>query len=286
MTARPEPRPVAASEAESCNGVAFGSAEVDLSLVPQVTPWLVRFALGYARRSMARNLNAVRMLRAPRLKIPDDVPVVVFSNHAGWWDLMVGFYLTKFFLPKRTGYVPVAPWGFARYRILRRVGVFSVDPHSFEGAREFWRIAHAIMATPNTVLGIAPGGGFVDPRQRQVSLGIGLACMAREMERGILLPMAIEYPFWEAKQPEALTHLGEPVFVEEHPELGVSGWNGLLASQLEATQDVLAEQAIQRDPDRFEVLIRGASGRGWTAEAWRWLRGVFLGEAFRPKRGD
>ena len=102
----------------------------------------------------------------------------------------------------------------------------------------------------------------------------------------LLLPLALEYPFWEERFPEALARFGEPIRAEEHRGRKIDEWSSLLASHLEAVQDALAEQSIRRDTNEFEILIRGSAGVGGVYDIWRRLKAGLQGREYRPEHGE
>jgi hypothetical protein len=97
--------------------------------------------------------------------------------------------------------------------------------------------------------------------------------------------LAVEYPFWEERSPEVLARFGEPIEVQAQRAGTVAAWNALLEAQLRATQDALAEQAIHRDAEGFEVVLRGSAGVGGVYDVWRRLVARFRGEDFSPEHG-
>ena len=84
------------------------------------------------------------------------------------------------------------------------------DPLGDRGAGP-GQLAVAWLERPDAALGITPEGRFSDPRERPVRLEPGLAHLARRLDRGVFLPLALEYPFWQERTPEALACFGAPV---------------------------------------------------------------------------
>jgi hypothetical protein len=101
----------------------------------------------------------------------------------------------------------------------------------------------------------------------------------------MLLPLAIEYPFWEEKFPEALARFGEELPASD-AGMGPSDWTAVLETRLEEAQDALAAEALARDTARFEVLLGGSAGVGGVYGVWRRLKARVKGERFRPEHGD
>jgi hypothetical protein len=104
------------------------------------------------------------------------------------------------------------------------------------------------------------------------------------VERATFLPLALEYPFWEERFPEALARFGAPLSVPlADPDPGIA--LACFADHLAAAQDALAADARRRNRDAFEVLIGGAAGVGGFYDLWRRVKAFFRGERFRAEHG-
>ena len=239
----------------------------------------------YAERYLARHFHAVRLSRAgrPDLAAAQGRPVIVYLNHPSWWDPLVGLALAVRFFPDRRQLAPIESAALERYRFFERLGFFGVEPGTARGARRFLAVAETLLASPDTALWLTAGGRFADPRERPVRLQAGLGHLASRLSGAVVFPLALEYPFWNERFPEALARFGEPVLTDgtRRP----AEWTALLEAGLGATQDALAAEALSRDPDRFEDLIGGAAGVGGVYDAWRRVRAGLRGERFRPEHG-
>jgi 1-acyl-sn-glycerol-3-phosphate acyltransferase len=210
----------------------------------------------------------------------------VFLNHAAWWDPLVCIILAERLFPRRASYAPIEAGALGRYRFMERLGLFGIDPKTRSGGLRFLRVSRAILACPDTALWITPEGRFADPRLRPVRFRPGLAHIARSLRSGVLLPLAIEYPFWEERLPETLARFGDPIQIGDQHARNVAGWTSLLEAQLRAAQDALAAEAIRRDVEDFEVLLRGRAGVGGVYDVWRRLVARLRGKAFSPEHGE
>jgi 1-acyl-sn-glycerol-3-phosphate acyltransferase len=239
----------------------------------------------YSVRYVRRHFHALRLSRECRPDVPPGVPLVVYLNHAAWWDPLVGLILAKRLFADRATYAPIEGKALGRYRFMERLGLFGIDPDTRRGARRFLEVSRAILTRRDTALWMTPEGRFADPRQRPVRFRPGLAHLARSLQSGVLLPLALEYPFWEERSPEALARFGPPLEIRARAQRTVRQWNTLLEDRLRATQDALAEQAIRREPESFEILLRGRAGVGGVYDLWRRLRARLRGESFSPEHG-
>lgn len=254
---------------------------------PRVSPLLLSLFSRYAKGYLARHFHTVRLSRAG---FPDRTrlrgrPVVVYLNHPSWWDPLVGMLLALSLFPGRRHFSPIDAAALGKYRFFERLGFFGIEPGTARGARRFLTVAQEILQSGDACLWITAGGRFADPRARPVRLEAGLGHLASRLRDAVLLPLALEYPFWEERFPEALARFGEPVSVGDS-SLSPEDWTAVLEEKLAATQDALAAEALVRDPAAFEVLLGGNAGVGGAYDAWRRLRSCVRGERFRPEHED
>jgi 1-acyl-sn-glycerol-3-phosphate acyltransferase len=253
---------------------------------PQFSPRLVQWFTLYLDRYCARHFTAVRLSRSGFDPGAERGPLVVYSNHPSWWDPILYFVLGGAVFPGREGYGPMDAAALAKYGIFRRMGVFGVERGSRAGAARFLRTARWVLAREGAVLWITAEGEFTDARTRPVSLAAGVAHLARSVEPLTLVPLAIEYPFWDERLPEALARFGEPLRTDRHPATSTDAWRRRLERGLEANLDRLADEARRRDPSLFETLVAGRTGVGGIYDGWRRLRARVRGRRFVASHGD
>lgn len=251
------------------------------------------FAL-YSRWYLGRHFHAVRLL-GPLPRVDDDRALVVYLNHPSWWDPLIAILLASGEFPRRTHYGPIDAAALQRYGFFRRLGFFGVETGTVRGARRFLRLSEALLERGGeTALWITPEGRFTDPRQRPVRLRPGLGRLAlrlAERRRAVtLLPLAVEYVYWEERFPEVLVTWGEPLAVEKAAaELGAAAsparWDALLAERLQMAQERLASAAVAREASAFTTLLRGRAGVGAVYDLWRALRAWLRGESFARRHG-
>jgi 1-acyl-sn-glycerol-3-phosphate acyltransferase len=253
---------------------------------PVPSPRLVSLFTRYGERYLARHFHAVRLSHAER---PDAEalrgrPLIIHLNHPSWWDPLMGLLLARRIFPGRRHFAPIDAAGLEKYRFFAKLGFFGIQPGTARGARRFLEVSQALLAQPETVLWITAGGRFADPRERPVRLRPGLGALIQRLDHVTVLPLALEYPFWEERTPEALARFGEALHAGGE-ERSAAGWTELLESRLAATQDGLAAEALARDVSRFETLAGGRAGVGGVYDVWRLLRARLRGEDFRPEHG-
>jgi 1-acyl-sn-glycerol-3-phosphate acyltransferase len=261
---------------------ADAPAEVTAPVIERHSPLLFRMFRRHAKRFyLARHFHAVRLSRGgPPPAVPDG-PLVIVLNHPSWWDPLVGLALTELF-PGRTHFVPMERQALGRYRFFERLGAFGIEPGTPRGAREFLRTSSAILARPGTALWITAQGRFADARERPPGIRPGVGHLLRRLKGAVLLPLALEYPFWEERYPEALARFGPPIVVERGADRDAAEWRLAVESALADTQDALALESQGRAPAAFVTLVGGNSGIGGIYDRWRRLRSLLSGVPFRP----
>jgi 1-acyl-sn-glycerol-3-phosphate acyltransferase len=255
-------------------------------VLERYSPRLARWFAGWLRGYFRRNFNGVRTSLSGAPPEAGDDPLIVYTNHPSWWDPIHFLLLAASTIPDRRMFGPFDAAALAKYKMFRRLGGFGVERSTRRGVVEFMRTGRAILATPGTSLWITAQGEFSDPRRRPVVLQKGLAHLAHSLEQGLIVPLAVEYPFWNERRPEALSHFGRPICVEDTGQTSVEELNGLFARRLAETMDALADAAASRDPGRFKTLLRGRTGVGGVYDAGRRLRSWVFGGRFDPAHGD
>ncbi len=256
--------------------------------IQAASPVLLKWFTWYCRRYARRHFHSLRVLAGGMPESFSGLPVVVYSNHASWWDAIVCFLLKKEFFFDRRTFAPMDSAMLQRYRFFGRLGFFGVRRGSPGGAKDFLRTAGAILQQSDALLAITPQGRFTDVRERPASFDSGLGHLAARLHRAVFLPLAIEYVFWEERLPEILVHFGEPRLV--HHKSGAvtsaSDWTATFERDLASAQDELATAAQRRDSKAFRMLLRGGAGQGGIYDRWRSWKAKWRGESFNPEHGN
>lgn len=291
------------------------------SEVPEHSDFWYRLFVVYLRGYFRKSFHAVRTSRAGTPP-PAAGPLIVYSNHPSWWDPIHFSLLASAKLPERRLYGPMDAEALDKYRFFKKLGVFGID-RSPRGVAAFLRTSLAVLDQPRTSaprssagggaarpnpsslaarpekpmpaaghLGRAPSlwltaeGEFTDPRRRPVRILPGVAHLARRLESGTVVPLALEYPFWNERDPEALSRFGAAIDLAAEPERTTREWTRMLEQRLEDTMDALAADAESRDPGRFETVLAGRAGIGGVYDGWRRLRAWLSGRSFSAAHGD
>ncbi len=247
-------------------------------MTPDFSPTFFRFFSRYARWYVARSFHALRLSLAgfpPSAR--DDRPMVIFLNHASWWDPMIAVLLADRFWESRRHYTPIDAASLQKYRFFRRIGFFPVEKTSPRGASQFLRTGLEVLNQPGSILWITPEARFVDPRRRPTELLPGLWHLARRAPHAMFVPLAMEYPFWQERFPEALCRFGVPVESPDEKSLQLG---------LQACQDALMSEAIGQDPGKFALLLGGRANVSLFYDLWRRMRAAATGARFSAGHGE
>jgi 1-acyl-sn-glycerol-3-phosphate acyltransferase len=250
---------------------------------PPISLPILRFFRRIVRRYFRRHFHGVRVSGASQF-VNDGRPLIVYANHSSWWDPMVAILLADCLMSKRSHYAPMDAKALARYGILRRVGIFPVEMKTTRGGAQFLRTGEKILESGG-VLWVTPQGRFVDSRARPLMFKPGLATLAVRVaaEKGdcTLLPLAIEYPFWDERLPEVLLRFGNPVSVFGGETVEVVQTQ--LIDALETTMDELRQLAVTRETAAFTMLLQGRLGVGGFYALGKRLKAVVLRQPYRAE---
>jgi 1-acyl-sn-glycerol-3-phosphate acyltransferase len=245
----------------------------------------------YLRWRIPRSFRALRLARAERFEAlapsvrAGSHTLIVCLNHPSWWDPLIAIVLSRVLLPGGHHYAPMEASALRHYGFMRRLGLFPVDNTSPRAGAQFLRAAQAILSRPLSALWVTPEGHFTDVRRRPICWKPGIGALATRLQRCAVLPLALEYPFWDERKPEALALLGEPLWIEDGSQQSSASWLALLTQSMEAAQDELAALAVARDPGAFATLIEGAAGAGGVYGFWKRMQRLNPSRETAPGQG-
>lgn len=261
----------------------------DADELPPFSRPLFGWFMWYVRGYLAKSFHAVRLLTeaAGGASVPAIAgePVIFYSNHPGWWDPLVFLLVGQKLFPDRLVYGPIDAAALGKYQFLERIGFIGIDPHSRAGAARFLRTVRAAEKRTDVIYWITAQGEFTDPRVRPAVLRPGVGHAAAAAGRGLIVPLVVEYPFWNERCPEALVAFGPAMRLGETAARTADEWSDSLARGLQAAQDRLADAAQRRDPTRFTTLHAGRVGVGFAYDTIRRLRACLRGERFDASHG-
>lgn len=247
-------------------------------------PWLIKLFSAYVRRYLARHFHAIRVSRGT---LPGDLPtgpLVIALTHPSWWDPLVGLLLAEK-LPKRLHAVPMDEVALGSYRFFEHLGFFGIGPGG-PGLRRLLRLTDSLMKRDDAVLWITPQGRIQDAAVRPLGLKPGIGHVLSRMDRGFVLPVALDYRFWTERLPEALLRVAPLIPISAGAGRSPEAWTELIEQALTSAQDELGRDASTRDPSRFDLLLSGRAGVGRIYDGWRALWARLTGRRFSAAHGD
>lgn len=233
----------------------------------------------YLRWYLGRHFHAVRVANMRRMPA-EAQRLILFTNHASWWDPLAGLLLAQTVLPRREHYAPMDETALRHYGIFRSMGFFPVDNGSPRGVAQLLRAGLEILNRGHSALWITPESRFQDVRTRPVVFKPGLGALMTRIGRMTCVPIAIEYAFWNERQPEILINIGEPLEIADGAVEEPRTWTSLLSYATAATLDELATLAIERDPQAFTTILSGASGIGGIYGLWKRFTAAIAGRPY------
>jgi 1-acyl-sn-glycerol-3-phosphate acyltransferase len=252
---------------------------------PHISRSLYRLFATYTRYYLKRSFHAVRLAGGRVPSALDGYPVVICANHPSWWDPLLSLLLGSELMARRKHYAPIDAAALQKYKFFAKLGFFPVEQQSARGAAAFLRVGSAILGSPESALWVTAQGSFADPRLRPVTLRPGVGHLVHRSQGVAVLPLAIEYAFWEERFPEALARFGDPLIVESGASRTAREWTDEIARRLESTQDLLAADVIARNVKPFEIVLGGRAGVGGVYDLWRAMKARLRGEHFERAHG-
>ena len=249
--------------------------------VPSISKPLLGLFRYIVRGYFRRGFHGVRMHGEEHLRGAKG-PLIVYANHASWWDPLLCFLLSERLMPERAHFSPMDAAALERYAVFKRLGVFGVDVETARGAVQFLRTGMAVLGRGG-VLWMTPQGQFVDVRVRPLTFKSGLAALAARVAKRegecTVLPLAVEYPFWDERTPEGLLEFGEAIKVgPESADL-----EGRFEAALANTMDCLKGRAMKRDAREFTTLMAGRAGTGGMYALGQRFHALVTGRRYRAE---
>ena len=251
--------------------------------VPKISMPFLRFFRRIVRGYFRRHFHAVRIASPERFNNVEG-PLIVYANHSSWWDPMVCILLAGDLMPGRSHFAPMDAAALEKYGLLKLLGIFPVEMKTPRGAVQFLRTGEAILKSDG-VLWVTPQGRFADARERPIEFKAGMAALAERTASALgsctLLPLAIEYPFWDERLPETLLYFAGPLHVlaGESSEL-------IQLRAISALEDALAEnkrRALLRDPNAYQLLSKGTLGSGGFYALGKRIKALALRRPYIPE---
>lgn len=255
---------------------------------PPVSAWLQNGFHAFLKPYLRRHFHCVGLHREgfdPR-SIDDGQPVIVYGNHPSWWDPLIAHFLNSSLFRDRQFHAPIDAAALRQYRVFEKLGFYGVDLRSTTGSATFLRTSMAILNAGDTTLWITPEGRFCDARDHATPLMPGLAHLCTKLDRGWIVPLALEYPFWDERLPLCVARFGTPLDVRNGTDWDKPRWNDILTEHFRVNQRRLADGVIAREPSQIDPLMIGSVGAGAFYDTMRRFRSWITRSSFRASHGE
>jgi 1-acyl-sn-glycerol-3-phosphate acyltransferase len=237
----------------------------ELSGVRIQDAWSPRFAAffgWYALRQLRGRFHAVRIMPGTREALAElaacTEPAVVAMNHSSWWDPMLAVALWRSFFQGRSNLSPMDASQLARFRFLRRLGIFGIDPDDPRSMAAMGSyVARRMAELHRPTIMLTPQGRFTDVREPVVPRP-GTAALLAAQPGMRAWSLAMEYGFWADARPEVFLRV---VAVETPSDPRLVGWQRTLEGAMESNQRALAAAVRSRDAAAFECIVGGDAAR-------------------------
>lgn len=113
----------------------------------------------------------------------DNRPVLLLSNHIGWWDGCWNLYFTRYTL-KRKYYFMAGEQQLVRYPFMKRIGGFGIRPGSRE-ILESLRYAVSLLASPAHAVLIYPQGKIASVYQHGIRFRKGVDYILQHLDNPV-----------------------------------------------------------------------------------------------------
>ena len=231
----------------------------DIAVIKNRSPWLFGWFVWSAKRMARKQFHSLLLDRVEldSAAVPEDLPVIVFTNHPGWWDPIVAVLVNEATMADRKFFAPMDAQSLRKYAIMQRLGFYGIDMHRQKGAHDFLRISKAILMSGQSAIYITPEGKFVDARNHSIQLQPGLTHLCVKVQPIIAIPMAIEYAFWDERKPYLFARLGKPLqFSSGDNPASKPVVAEQLGTAMRQNQTRLSQSVIARSISAFQPLIR------------------------------
>lgn len=248
------------------------------------SPIVRRFFDRYVSHRLRRQFHRVWLCTDPgSVDLPRDRPLLVLMTHFSWWDVLVGYWLSRL-MSGLDSYAPMDEAQLRRYRILVRLGLYSIDRGSLAGLRTFLRYTVDLLR-PGRAVWLTPQGAIRSSRRRPLGFQDGVGHLARRVAPVTVVPVAVVYEFLEEPRPDVLARVGAPRHLERAAEPA-----GVLARRLEADLtrelDALQHAVDDRALEGFRCVLEGQTGVSRVYDPVRRFRAWWTGQPDPPRHGD
>lgn len=222
--------------------------------------WVERLFATYNRNLLARRFQGLRVCGLEHLKAraSTSVPLVLYANHASWWDGLVTFQaghhagLDQFFMMEEKQ--------LRGYPLFRRLGCFSVVRDDARSALRSIEYAADLLNDTNRALWIFPQGELAANDLRPLKLFSGAARILNHCGRdGDVVvraaPVAMRFEFLDDFRPEAFLKVGTPDIIEASKHSNAKQLTARFEHRLTAELDALRDDVMHKKFAGYDEIV-------------------------------
>jgi hypothetical protein len=233
-----------------------------VALIPaEPSPRVARVFAAMVARKVRGAFHTVRLAQGSREVLASvdrgERSALVVLNHASWWDPILALIIAREFFPSRAPYGPMDRDELQRFGILKKVGIFGIDPDdaaSLEAMRTY--LVELAAREPRCALVLTPQGHFADVRDDVIPRP-GAAAMAATLAPDRAVSIAIEYGFWVDQKPEIFVRAASI----DCASGGTLAWQRRITAAMRENQAALATIVRARDAAAFEPISRAFAAK-------------------------
>lgn len=158
----------------------------------------------------------VRTLMAglPR-DLPNDLPLLLASNHVSWWDPFTLREMQRILRPSSPVFVVMLERELARRPYFRRMGVHGIKPGSGASLRACIRQLRArLQERPDGSVVFFPQGRIWPSFRRPLGFHPGIGLLARELAPLVVLPVGLHVEPLNSTRSTVFASAAEPIRVD------------------------------------------------------------------------
>jgi 1-acyl-sn-glycerol-3-phosphate acyltransferase len=205
-------------------------------------------------RGLKRNIFAVYAYGLERIPPPDKTPTIIVSNHNGWWDGLVDYYLLREALGY-AGYVMMDEEFLGSFPFLALVGGFTIDKSTpTAGLAGIRYIISTVKTTGNGLL-IYPQGRRTPTDTRPLGFEHGAGFIATKVAPSRVIPFARRYEMRAEDRPDVFYLCGKPIAVR--PENDYRELTAIMEKDVTSLLDELACRIAEENFEGFTKIFQG-----------------------------
>ncbi|MBU3679854.1 MAG: hypothetical protein FGM32_09660 [Candidatus Kapabacteria bacterium] len=184
----------------------------------------------------------------------DNIPTIVASTHASWWDAAVAMSLA--FSRHRLDTDGMMEYRqLHRYRFFSRLGMFSVIREDPNSAMKSLRYAGSRLSNSNRMLWMYPQGTLIHQDIESIHCEPGIGILTRMLGQCRILPVAMRYELLREQRPACWVRFGEPLDIDAGTPIRTV--QGMISESLTVVRDTLRTDAMNESHTSYDRFITG-----------------------------